>query len=163
MVISLLRDITWMLHLSPGMLIWVELVCVLCIVISENSTENYNLMAENSWFMVGNISRISFECYRFPTDSVFRIFWKFLKTTNAQSPHISHWTFFNVSSSMNVQTKYRTSNIINNLRSNLLVINNETAMIKSSLGQLSWQTHLTPFKVDLSRWSLLNINAQLLL
>jgi hypothetical protein len=129
-VISCLRDLASLLQLGPGVLVGVELEALLIIFIID-APENYNLMIKYARLMVRNVVRDKTALLRncLPLNSVLWVLDEFMNALNAKSPHVVHGSDLNVSSAVDIQ----------------VVIDNETAMVCSSLRQVSLQTYFSPF------------------
>ena len=120
------------LYCRPRVFNRIKRISILCVIIIVNSSENNDSVFKNSWLVMRQLSRCSsFAVNLLPWYSVLRIINEALDARYAQSPHIGHWALLNISSSMNVK----------------VLIYNETAMIRSSLWQLSRQADLIPINL----------------
>ena len=118
MVISWLWDSSCLLKLSPGMCCGIEVIWVLAIIISANSSEENYRVSIQSWFMMRQFSwLLSLALDWLPGDSERWVLNKPLNALNRKSPHIAHWTFLDISATMNIE----------------IVVNNKRAVVWSSL------------------------------
>lgn len=105
MIVSWLWNISLLFHLWPHIFIWIKLEGILSVKLRVDDTTIYNnLVSKYSWFVMGNISwKLPFALYLLPWYTEFWIWHQFLNTLKAQSPHVAHWTLFNISTTMNVK------------------------------------------------------------
>ena len=119
MVVPWVRNLSGLLQLGPHELCGIEFKGIWSIVVVVNTSKNYYRVAEYSWLMVGQLSRLStLAGDMLPGYAVGWIVDETLNALNAESPHVGHWALFDVSSSVDIE----------------IVINNETAVIRSSFG-----------------------------
>ena len=154
MVISWFWNVTSLLDFGPSSLGGVELVCVSYVLVwIQNSSKNDHWMAKNRWSVVRKVSwnrpRVG---HLLPWHTVFWIRNQLLHSRHWESPHVTHWSFLNISTSMNIQAillKLNPFRLKTIKFDHLLIINNKTAMVWSSLRKLSWKSYFAPFSIFL--------------
>jgi hypothetical protein len=106
------KIVSWFWHISslftlgPSTVLSIEFINLFEVINLINTTKNYNTMSKYSSLVMWNLAwNTSFAAYWLPATTVFRIINNFMNSLNTHFPHIVHWPFFNVSSSVNVHAK----------------------------------------------------------
>lgn len=104
MIISWLWYITSLLHLGPKILNGVKIISVNSVAIRvKNTSKHHNRVAKDSWLMMRNISwNSSLTLDWLPWNSVLWICHKLLNTGYIQPPHVTYWSFFDITTTMDV-------------------------------------------------------------
>ena len=76
---------------------------------------------------------------RFPLDTVLRVLHELVDAVQAESPHVVHGADLDITTAMNIDAKIKRKIGVMKMMAEcyLLVINNETAMVGSSLRQVA--------------------------
>jgi hypothetical protein len=137
MIVSWLRDISYLFQLSPGAFVSIELKSMRILVVVLDPSEDNHIVSEHCCSVVGDFAwTCSFEANWFPRCSTFRVSLKVIDTGDAESPHACHRTLFDIPSSMDIKT------IIT--KKDLLIINDEAAVIGSSLRKFAGKSNFAP-------------------
>ena len=129
-VVSRLGDISSLLHLGPFFSCGVEFINIRIIIIVVNSSKDDDLIAKHSWCVMGDVSgKYPFVSNLLPLSSEFWVQNEFLNGTDVELPHIIHWAFLNISSSVDIKA-------INGL--NMRMANNKIVTYLSFTMKLQW-------------------------
>lgn len=131
-VVSWFWDFTILLEFGPCFFAHIEFVHVLNSVDSGHASVDHNLVSKHSGFMMRDLAwKTSFFLDRLPLDSVIGVVLKLLDTRNAELPHVADGSLLDVPAAMDVE----------------VVVHDETAVVRPSLGQLSTESDFTPLRI----------------
>lgn len=107
-VVSRFWYISSLFTLGPCAVLSIEFINLFKVINLINTSKNYNGMSKYSSLMMWNLAwNTSFAINWLPTTTVFWIINNFMNSLNTHFPHIVHWSFFDVSSSVNVHAKLK--------------------------------------------------------